>query len=72
MSWFHSKRPEGRLYRKCALCGAEFYLTSIEVSFYLGREISYPDKCRLCLREEEAKLGVINGKSGPAVMNGNW
>ena len=72
MVWFGSKQSDGRIYRKCISCGAEFYLTSIEVSFYLGHEIPCPDKCRLCLREEEVRLGIMNGKTGPAVMNSKW
>lgn len=35
---------------KCTSCGNSFWLTSIELLFYVLRELPSPTECRACLR----------------------
>jgi hypothetical protein len=43
------------VFRVCGECKKSFYLTSIEISFYIAQDASGPIKCRTCKYQDKIK-----------------
>jgi hypothetical protein len=41
------------VFRVCGECKKSFYLTSIEISFYITQDVAGPMKCRICKYQEK-------------------
>jgi len=54
----------GRKHLCCSSCKTVFYYTSIELAFYISKELSPPDICRVCRKygAPEVQASILVGK----------
>ena len=55
---------EQKLYRKCADCGGDFYITEKDQKFFEARQLALPKRCWSCRQKNKAQAEKALAEQG--------